>query len=86
MLILIYYNKCHVGNCSGYLLRLGFGCYNTVVNSLSAFYFKCGRVESAQKLFNELGDRDVISWNSMISGYALNGPANRGIEIFKEML
>lgn len=70
----------------GYLLRLGFGCYNTVVNSLIAFYFKCGRVESAQKLFDELGDRDVISWNSMISGYALNGLAKRGIEFFKEML
>ncbi|XP_075664519.1 pentatricopeptide repeat-containing protein DOT4, chloroplastic [Castanea sativa] len=70
----------------GYLLRLGFGCYNTVVNSLIAFYFKCGRVESAQKLFDELGDRDVISWNSMISGYALNGLAKRGIEFFKEIL
>jgi pentatricopeptide repeat protein len=70
----------------GYLLRLGFGCYNSVVNSLISFYFKCGRVESAEKLFDELGDRDVISWNSMISGYASNGLAEKGLHIFKEML
>uniref|UniRef100_A0A2N9IUF5 DYW domain-containing protein n=1 Tax=Fagus sylvatica TaxID=28930 RepID=A0A2N9IUF5_FAGSY len=70
----------------GYLLRLGFGGYNSVVNSLIAFYFKCGRVESAQKLFDKLSDRDVISWNSMISGYASNGLGKKGLEIFKEML
>ncbi|KAK6932711.1 Pentatricopeptide repeat [Dillenia turbinata] len=45
----------------GYLLKLGFGSYNT-----------CGGVESACKLFEELDDKDVISWNSMISGYAAN--------------
>ncbi|XP_059664323.1 pentatricopeptide repeat-containing protein DOT4, chloroplastic [Cornus florida] len=70
----------------GYLLRLGFGSYNTVVNSLIAFYFKCRRIESARKLFDELGDRDVISWNSMISGYVANGLPEKGVEIFKEML
>lgn len=70
----------------GYLLRLGFGCHNSVMNSLITFYFKCGRVESAEQLFDELSDRDVISWNSMISGYASNGLAEKGLEIFKEML
>ncbi|KAA8519624.1 hypothetical protein F0562_013931 [Nyssa sinensis] len=70
----------------GYLLRLGFGSYNTVVNSLISFYFRSGRIESARKLFDELSDRDVISWNSMISGYVANGFAAKGLEIFKEML
>ncbi|KAK9267425.1 hypothetical protein L1049_009851 [Liquidambar formosana] len=70
----------------GYLLRLGFGSYNTVVNSLIAFYFKCRRIESARKLFDELSDRDVISWNSMISGYVSNGLAEKGLEVFKQML
>lgn len=70
----------------GYLLKLGFGCYNTVVNSLIAFYFKCRRVESARKLFDELNDKDVVSWNSMINGYVANGLAERGLEVFKVML
>ncbi|GFY88940.1 pentatricopeptide repeat (PPR) superfamily protein [Actinidia rufa] len=70
----------------GYLLKLGFGSYNAVVNSLIAFYFKCGRTESARKLFDELRERDVISWNSMISGYVANSLAEKGFEIFIEML
>lgn len=69
-----------------YLVKLGFGSYNTVVNSLIAFYFKCGKIESGQKLFDEMCERDVISWNSMISGYVANGLAERGIKIFTEML
>ena len=69
-----------------YLSRLGFGSYNTVVNSLIAFYFKIRRVESARKLFDELGDRDVISWNSMISGYVSNGLSEKGLDLFEQML
>ncbi|KAE8722993.1 Pentatricopeptide repeat-containing protein DOT4 [Hibiscus syriacus] len=75
------------GECvHGYLLKLGFGCCNSVVNSLIAFYFKGRRPESAYELFDKLCDRDVISWNSMISGYVSNALAQRGLEIFKEML
>ncbi|KAH7568746.1 hypothetical protein JRO89_XS06G0042300 [Xanthoceras sorbifolium] len=70
----------------GYLLKLGFGCYSTVFNSLIAFYFKCGKVKNACKLFDEMNDRDVVSWNSMISGYAANGLAEKGFEMFIEML
>lgn len=69
-----------------YLYKMGFGSHNTVVNSLMAFYFKSGRVESAQKVFDEMSDRDVISWNSMISGYVANGLGEKGVEIFRKML
>lgn len=70
----------------GYLLKLGFGAYNSVVNSLIAFYWKNRRVEGACKLFDELSDRDVVSWNSMISGYVANGLHEKGLDVFKEML
>jgi len=30
-------------------------------------------VESAHNMFDDLSDLDVVSWNSMISGCALNG-------------
>lgn len=78
-----------LGDCEtahGYVYKLGFGSYNTVVNSLITAYFKCGRVESAHKVFDELNDRDVVSWNSMISGYVQNGFSQNGLEFFIEML
>ncbi|KAJ1426141.1 Tetratricopeptide-like helical domain superfamily [Sesbania bispinosa] len=70
----------------GYIVKLGFGSYNAVVNSLIAAYFKFGEVESAHNLFDELSDRDVVSWNSMISGCVMNGFPRNGIEFFIQML
>lgn len=71
----------------GYLLKSGFhNSTTTVINSLISLYFKTGRTESAQKLFDELSDRDVVSWNSMISGFIANGVAQQGVKVFIEML
>ncbi|XP_057536903.1 pentatricopeptide repeat-containing protein DOT4, chloroplastic [Amaranthus tricolor] len=70
----------------GCLLKLNLGANTVVVNSLISFYFMFGKLEKAQKLFDELLDRDVVSWNSMISGYASNGFARKAIDIFKQMI
>lgn len=70
----------------GYSLKLGFGCHIVVVNSLINFYFKIRKVESARKLFDELSNRDTISWNSMVSGYVENDLPEKGLLFFKEML
>ncbi|XP_073226283.1 pentatricopeptide repeat-containing protein DOT4, chloroplastic [Cicer arietinum] len=70
----------------GYVLKLGFGSSTAVVNSLIAAYFKFGGVESAHNLFDELSDRDVVSWNSMINGCVVNGFSRNGLEIFIQML
>ncbi|CAN1166223.1 Pentatricopeptide repeat-containing protein DOT4, chloroplastic [Linum perenne] len=47
---------------------------------------KAGRVESARKVFDKLSHRDVISWNSMMSGYAENGESKEALEIFRMMV
>lgn len=70
----------------GYLLKLGFASQNTVVNSLVTFYFRFKRIDRARKLFDELVERDVISWNSMISGYVSNNLCRKALELFEEML
>ncbi|KAI4332531.1 hypothetical protein L6164_017432 [Bauhinia variegata] len=70
----------------GYIYKLGFGSYNTVINSLLAAYFKCGEVESAYQLFDELSNRDVISWNSMISGSVQNNFSENALEYCIQML
>ncbi|KAJ0836711.1 putative tetratricopeptide-like helical domain superfamily, DYW domain-containing protein [Helianthus annuus] len=71
----------------GCVLKLGlFGVDHTVVNSVIAFYFKCGRVEDARKVFDKMPDRDVITWNTMISGYVGNGSFDKGFEVFKQMI
>ncbi|CAN8231445.1 unnamed protein product [Cochlearia groenlandica] len=70
----------------GYVLKSGFGDCNSVANSLLALYLRNQRVESARKVFDEMSERDVISWNSMINGYMSNGLVEQGLLVFVEML
>ncbi|KAK1371220.1 pentatricopeptide repeat-containing protein, mitochondrial [Heracleum sosnowskyi] len=36
-------------------------------------------------MFDEMPERDVVSWNSMISGYVSNGFGECGLEVFRRM-
>ncbi|KAJ7967122.1 Pentatricopeptide repeat-containing protein [Quillaja saponaria] len=44
-----------------------------VQTSLVDMYGKCGRVDYAERLFNRISPRNIVAWNAMIGGYALNG-------------
>ncbi|KAK7271228.1 hypothetical protein RJT34_26955 [Clitoria ternatea] len=66
-------------------VRFGFDADLAVANSLVTMYVKCGEVECARKMFDEMPVRDLISWNAMISGYAQNGLARHVLELYGEM-
>ncbi|KAF2288316.1 hypothetical protein GH714_005979 [Hevea brasiliensis] len=57
----------------------------SVGNALVDFHSKCGVLETAKKVFNEMPQKSVISWNAMISAMAFNGKGELGIELFEEM-
>ncbi|MQM12146.1 hypothetical protein Taro_045061 [Colocasia esculenta] len=69
----------------GYILKLGFDSYVAVGNALIALYCKCRQIHSAFEVFDGMPERDVISWNSMISGCAANGLPIKCIELLEEM-
>ncbi|KZV28462.1 pentatricopeptide repeat-containing protein chloroplastic-like [Dorcoceras hygrometricum] len=70
----------------GRLLKAGFACNQHVCNSLVSMYARCGNIEAAFQVFEEMGDRNVVSWTSIITGFAKHGLANRALELFKKML
>ncbi|KMT11403.1 hypothetical protein BVRB_5g107310 [Beta vulgaris subsp. vulgaris] len=55
-------------------------------NAFIDVYGKCGRIDMAEKLFNEMPKRDLVSWNSMIVGYADHGNANKALILFERMI
>ncbi|XP_042514639.1 pentatricopeptide repeat-containing protein At4g16835, mitochondrial [Macadamia integrifolia] len=59
--------------------------HTTVGTSLLSMYCKCGDLEDAKKLFNEIPRKDVVSWNAMISGYAQHGFGEKAIQLFDVM-
>ncbi|KAK4371277.1 hypothetical protein RND71_010752 [Anisodus tanguticus] len=54
-----------------------------VGNALIDMYMKCGSVEDGSCVFSKMLDRDWVSWNAIIVGYAQNGHAIEALETFK---
>lgn len=55
-------------------------------SALVDMYSKCGNVHDAQQVFDQMGDRNVVSWNSLITCYEQNGPAVEALKVFHVML
>lgn len=53
--------------------------------ALIDMYAKCGCLDLAEKVFYEMPKRDVICWNTMISGFAMNGNGKGALRLFGEM-
>ncbi|ESQ53597.1 hypothetical protein EUTSA_v10024444mg [Eutrema salsugineum] len=68
------------------VIKLGFYSDVYVCNSLISLYMKLGCAWDAEKVFEEMLERDAVSWNSMISGYLALGDGLRSLILFKEML
>uniref|UniRef100_A0A803N1K4 Pentatricopeptide repeat-containing protein n=1 Tax=Chenopodium quinoa TaxID=63459 RepID=A0A803N1K4_CHEQI len=57
-----------------------------IESALVDLYAKCGCVDYAQRLFMQMPNRNLISWNTMISGFAQNGRGLEAIELFNKMV
>ncbi|KAK1407531.1 hypothetical protein QVD17_39148 [Tagetes erecta] len=56
-----------------------------VVNSVLAMYAKCGEVEIAETIFDHTKQRNVITWNTMLTCYTQNGLASEALDLFERM-
>uniref|UniRef100_A0A7N2LUQ4 Pentatricopeptide repeat-containing protein n=1 Tax=Quercus lobata TaxID=97700 RepID=A0A7N2LUQ4_QUELO len=57
-----------------------------LANAFIDVYAKCGSIDAAAMIFNETVERDLVSWNSMIAGYASHGHATKALVLFDEMI
>ncbi|KAI5672748.1 hypothetical protein M9H77_13112 [Catharanthus roseus] len=69
-----------------YALSRGFKSDATICNTLLDMYAKCGSIIDAEQLFSTMSERTVVSWTTMIAGYALNGKSREALNYFKLML
>lgn len=57
-----------------------------VESALVDLYAKCGCIHFARRIFTKMPVRNLISWNSMIGGFAQNGRGGEALQIFDEMI
>ncbi|RWW31687.1 hypothetical protein GW17_00003680 [Ensete ventricosum] len=55
-------------------------------NALVSVYSKFGLLQCAERVFGAIGDRDVISWSSMVMGYAQNQYFAEALDTFQRMI
>ncbi|KAK6795739.1 hypothetical protein RDI58_009194 [Solanum bulbocastanum] len=69
----------------GRLVKAGYhtGCY--VGNALLSMYCKCGSIDEAYDVFEEIAEKDAVSWNTMIIGYARHGFGKQALRQFESM-
>ncbi|KAK4278143.1 hypothetical protein QN277_016031 [Acacia crassicarpa] len=57
-----------------------------LLNSLMDMYAKCGAHAYCEKVFYSMQNRDLTSWNTMLTGYAINGYIEEAMALFDEMI
>lgn len=71
--------------CHAQVIRLGWESYDFVLNGLLHLYATCYCMDPARKLFDMSVNRDVISWTSLINGYAKSGQISIARQMFDKM-
>ncbi|KAM7276123.1 hypothetical protein ACFE04_017989 [Oxalis oulophora] len=66
-------------------IKTGFEAYKLVSNALVDMYAKQGNLDIAFEVFKQMPDKDVISWTSLVTGYAHNDKSEESLKLFCEM-
>ncbi|MCL7026860.1 hypothetical protein MKW94_024295 [Papaver nudicaule] len=65
--------------------KTGYASDVYVQNALVSMYSRCGAIVDSKQVFSLIKEPDVVSWNSLISGYAHNGYGEEAVELFEKM-
>ncbi|BFG17220.1 hypothetical protein CerSpe_034940 [Prunus speciosa] len=69
----------------GIMRKYGIVCNIIVANARLDMYVKCGSIDMAEALFEDMPQRNVISWSTMVIGYSINGESEKALNTFSRM-
>jgi pentatricopeptide repeat protein len=76
----------HGQGVHGKVILMGVDSNMLVSSALVDMYCKCGVPFDARVIFETMSIRNVITWNSMMLGYAQNGEAQEALALYERML
>ncbi|XP_020260291.1 pentatricopeptide repeat-containing protein At1g04840-like [Asparagus officinalis] len=68
-----------------YVSRSGFRVNGAIGTALVDMYSKCGKIENAGRVFDEMKDRDVLAYTAMINGWGIHGRWQEALRCFEDM-
>ncbi|KAK2665546.1 hypothetical protein Ddye_004120 [Dipteronia dyeriana] len=69
----------------GQVLVIGFLLNLVISSTIVDAYARCGEMNDARRIFNEMQVRDILAWTTLVSGYAKWGDMESASELFNEM-
>lgn len=69
----------------GQVLKRGFNCNTHVGNSVISMFIKSGSLDNARRIFKYMPHLDMVTWNSMVTGYGQHGCGAEAIMVFNQM-
>ncbi|KAL0916716.1 hypothetical protein M5K25_014248 [Dendrobium thyrsiflorum] len=66
----------------GVCFKTRFSTEVTVSNTLITMYAKLSYMVGARKIFEEMENKEIVTWNSLVSGYAQNGLCEEALRMF----
>ncbi|KAL5218205.1 hypothetical protein ABZP36_018889 [Zizania latifolia] len=69
----------------GFAVRHGMIASCHLGSSLIEAYGRCGSLVSARTVFDQVQERDVVVWSSVVSAYAFHGHADVAMSLFRHM-
>ncbi|GLJ20931.1 hypothetical protein SUGI_0382110 [Cryptomeria japonica] len=66
-------------------VKFGFQGEVFTASSVVDMYSKCKRTGDARQMFDKMPERNLVSWNAMISGYSQNGCSGETLKLFRQM-
>lgn len=67
-------------------IRNGLDMAVSVSNSIIDMYCKCGYLGHGLKVFDQMVEKDIITYNTIISSYGFHGYAKQALLLFDEMI
>ncbi|GMH01285.1 hypothetical protein Nepgr_003124 [Nepenthes gracilis] len=67
------------------VLKSGMQSHTVVANHVINMYAKCGRINSAHQVFDEMRERNLVSWAALICGYDQSHEPLVAIQLYSRM-
>ncbi|CAK9167131.1 unnamed protein product [Ilex paraguariensis] len=70
----------------GYAIKAGLASDATLANAFISMYLNCGELDGGRLQFDDMPNKNVVSWNALITGYRLRNLRNEVIDLFGQMI
>ncbi|XP_011009901.1 PREDICTED: pentatricopeptide repeat-containing protein At2g36980, mitochondrial-like [Populus euphratica] len=70
----------------GCVIHHGFHAHVYIGNGLVNMYAKCGDLEGSNLAFNDIYEKDLVSFNSMLFAFGLHGKGTQALQLYEDMV